>query len=251
MPRHYGIGVIYDASKRADPFYDANFAPAILTGNAYRMDGARSDIYARFDQMVWRPDPDSPRGLSIFGVALQHTSGRAEQEHSFELGALQLGTFPGRDRDTIGFMVNEKRFSSLFVNNILAAHTMNGSTASVPREEVMFELNYGLEVNKAMRLLPNLQYVLNPDQQAEPFRPQAYPQRLRRWWPVRGGSDLAGLRGVGTGSTVDTFVIPERRRRTRNRCASTTKIGAHRFLDLRSRFVRNDDVVQDCPLRSL
>lgn len=195
LPRHYGIGVIYDASKRADPFYDANFAPAILTGNPYRMDGARSDVYARFDQMVWRPDPDSPRGLSIFGVALQHISGRAEQEHSFELGALQLGTLPGRDRDTIGFMVNEKRFSPLFVNNILAAQAIAGSHAAVPHEEVMFELNYGLEVNKAVRLLPNLQYVLNPDQSAEPFR----PQRIRNAFVI-GGQFVVDLTALDYGA---------------------------------------------------
>ncbi len=182
LPRHYGVGVILDASKHADPFYDANFEPAILTGAGYRMDGARSDAYARFDQMVWRPNDESPRGLSVFGVALQHTSGRAEQEHSLELGVLQLGTLPGRDRDTIGFMVNEKRFSPLFVNNILAAHAVVGSTATVPREEIMFELNYGLEVNKAVRLLPNLQYVLNPDQSAEPFR----SQRIRNAFVIGG-----------------------------------------------------------------
>lgn len=182
LPRHYGVGVILDASKRADPFFDAAFQPAILTGNPYRMDGARSDAYARFDQMVWRPDPDVPRGLSVFGVALQHASGRAEQEHSFEFGMLQLGTLPGRDHDTIGFMVNEKRYSSLFVDNILAAHALNGSKASVPREEVMFELNYGLQVDKAVRLLPNVQYVLNPDQSAEPLR----PQRIRNAFVIGG-----------------------------------------------------------------
>ena len=197
LPRHYGIGAIADASKRADPFYDANFAPAILSGNPYRMDGARTDVYARFDQMVWRPDRDSPRGLTLFGIALQHASGRAEQEHSFELGALQLGTFSGRDRDTVGFMINEKRFSPLFVNNILAAHALNGSRAGVPREEVMFELNYGLEVNKAIRLLPNLQYVLNPDQSAEPFR----PQRIRNAFVVGGQFvvDLTALNDAASG----------------------------------------------------
>lgn len=171
-PRHYGVGAIFDGSKRADPFYDAAFRPAILTGQPYRMDGARSDLYARFDQMVWRPDRDAPRGLTLFGVALFHAMGRAGQEHSFELGALQLGTFPGRDHDTIGVMVNEKRYSPLFVDNILAAQAASGGQAYVPREQIMFELNYGLQVNRALRILPNLQYVLNPDQSAEPFRPR-------------------------------------------------------------------------------
>lgn len=168
LPRHYAVGVIYDASQRADPFLDASGRPAILTGAPYRMDFGRSILYGTFDQMIWRPDSESPRGLTIFGAAFFTTGGRVEQDHSFELGLVQLGTFRGRDRDTIGFAVNEKRFSSLFVANILAARTAAGGSPQIPREELMFELNYGYEASSALRLTPNLQYVLNPDQASRP-----------------------------------------------------------------------------------
>lgn len=168
LPRHYAIGVIYDASLRADPYLDATGRPAILTGAPYKMEFGRSVLYGTFDQMIYRPDDESHGGLSVFGAAFFTTSGRVEQSHSFELGLVQLGTFEGRDRDTIGFAVNEKRFSSLFVDNIIAARTALGGSPDVPREELMFELNYGLEVSPALRLTPNLQYVLNPDQAAIP-----------------------------------------------------------------------------------
>ena len=59
----------------------------------------------------------------------------------------------------------------------------------------MFELNYGLEVNKAMRLLPNLQYVLNPDQQAEPFR----TQRIRNAFVI-GGQFVVDLTSLDYGA---------------------------------------------------
>jgi porin len=170
LPRHYAVGIIYDASRRADPYLDASGRPAILTGAPYRTEFGRSDVYALFDQMVWRPDQSSPRGLTLFGVAMFHASGRVEQDHSLELGAVQLGTLPGRDRDTIGLAINERRFSSLFVDNIAAARTLAGGTADIPREEVMVELNYGIEVSSAVRLTPNLQYVLNPDQASVPSR---------------------------------------------------------------------------------
>lgn len=175
LPRHYGIGGWLDVSKLADPLLDANGNPAVLTGQPYRMDFGRTGVYARFDQMVWRPDPDSRRGLTLFGLGFLSTSGRVQQDHSFEFGLLQLGTLPGRDLDTIGFAVNEKRFSSLFVDNILAARASVGAFAGVPREEVMFELNYGLQLDDAIRLTPNLQYVLNPDQASHPFSTRNTP----------------------------------------------------------------------------
>ena len=125
--------------------------------------------------MIWRPDGSKPTGLSLFGAGFLSTSGRQSQDHSFELGLLQLGTLPGRDRDTIGFAVNEKRYSGLYIDNILLQRIPAGGSPYLSREQVMFELNYGYEVNNAIRLLPNLQYVLNPDQGAEPTRPTSIP----------------------------------------------------------------------------
>ena len=87
---------------------------------------------------------------------------------SAEFGLLQLGTFSDRDHDTFGFAVSEQRFSRLFVENMLAIQALSHDRASVPRDEVMLELNYGLQMTPAVRLTPNLQYVVNPDQAAEP-----------------------------------------------------------------------------------
>ena len=168
LPRHYGIGGIYDASRLADPLLDAAGRPAALSGAPYRSDFGRSSAYARFDQMVWRPDPESPCGLTLFGVALADTSGRVKETASAELGLLQLGTFPGRDHDTFGFAISDQRFSRLFVDNILAAQASSHGPGSIPRDEIMLELNYGLQVTPAFRLTPNLQYVVNPEQASEP-----------------------------------------------------------------------------------
>ena len=168
LPRHYGIGGIYDASRLADPVLDASGRPAALSGAPYRSDFGRSNVYARFDQMVWRPDPAALGGITLFGVALVDTSGRVKETASAEFGLLQLGTFSGRDHDTFGFSVSEQRFSRLFVANMLAIQALSHDRASVPRDELMLELNYGLQMTPAFRLTPNLQYVVNADQVAEP-----------------------------------------------------------------------------------
>ena len=191
LPRHYAIGAIYDASKRADPLLGANGLPAAVTGQAYRQDFGRSVAYASFDQMIRRPDDSKPTGLSIFGAGFLSTSGRQSQDHSFELGLVQLGTLTGRDRDTIGFAVNEKRYSSAFIDNILVQRVPAGGSLYVPREQVMFELNYGYEVNDVVRLTPNLQYVLNPDQGSEPTRTTNIPNAF-----VIGGRITADLSAI-------------------------------------------------------
>jgi porin len=39
----------------------------------------------------------------------------------------------------------------------------------------MMELAYGYQLSPGIRLSPNLQYILHPDQQAEPFRTRNIP----------------------------------------------------------------------------
>ena len=42
----------------------------------------------------------------------------------------------------------------------------------------MMELNYGLQVTPAIRLTPNLQYIVNPDQTRFPYYPKNIPDAL-------------------------------------------------------------------------
>ena len=170
LPRHYGIGGYYDASSFSDPYLDSTNRPAVLSGLPYQTHFGRSGFYARFDQMLYRPNPDSPRGLSVFGVFMQNVSGRTQEDQFFAGGLLQTGTFAGRDQDTIGLLIDDQRFSQLFLNNIIAARTSVGGSAAIPRNQIMMELNYGYQFSSSVRITPNLQGIINPDQNAEPFR---------------------------------------------------------------------------------
>jgi len=120
--------------------------------------------------MLTRPDPTSERGLSVFGVAMTNLSGRVEERHFLELGLLQTGTFRGRDRDTLGFVINQQSFSDLALARMNAARVFAGGTSGARRNEYMMELAYGAQIGPAVRLSPNLQYILHPDQTGAPFR---------------------------------------------------------------------------------
>lgn len=175
LPRNYGIGGWYDASDYADPVRDVTGRPAVLTGLPAMTRFGRSGVYARFDQMVWRPDPKAIQGLTLFGVAMAGTSGRLVEDHFLEIGALQTGTFAGRPFDTVGFVINTQAFSRLALSNIALAQGTLGLFRKIPTQQVMMELNYGIQVNPAIRLTPNLQYILDPDQTRFPFYRKTIP----------------------------------------------------------------------------
>ena len=170
LPGHYILGGWFDRGDHADPLRDRNGGIAILTGQPSATLHGRSGLYFRFDQMLTRPDPGSKRGLALFGVAMANLSGRVEESHYLELGLLQTGTFRGRDADTLGFLINDQQFSDLAIERMRAARIAAGGDGNIHRHQYMMELAYGAQINPAIRISPNIQYILQPDQTGAPFR---------------------------------------------------------------------------------
>lgn len=160
----YAIGGWYDTGAYADPLDNIQGQPAIISGQPYASHHDRSGMFFRFTQNV------NDHGLAVFGVAMTRTSGRVNENQYYELGAVQTGTFPNRPLDTAGFVINDQEFSSLFTGNIAAARQSAGGSGNIPRREIMMELNYAAQITPSVRIMPNLQYIINPDQSGEPFR---------------------------------------------------------------------------------
>jgi porin len=198
LPRNYGIGAIVDRSDYADPVLNTAGGPLVFAGGNPLTRFGRSSIYARFDQMVWRPDPEAPQGLTLFGVAMKGIEGRQTQDFYLEGGALLTGTFADRPYDTAGFVISTQKFSSLGIANVRAARASLGlDPRDVATQQIMLELNYGIQVTPAIRLMPNLQYIINPDNTRFPFRAKNTPNAF-----VAGAKfsvDLFTLAGMARG----------------------------------------------------
>ncbi|MBE7202215.1 MAG: carbohydrate porin [Parafilimonas terrae] len=176
LPRNYGIGAVIDQSDYKDPVLDVRGRAALFSGLDSLTRFGRSAVYARFDQMVWRPDPNGVQGLTLFGVAIAGTGGRQTQDYFLEGGAVLTGTFPGRPYDTLGFGFALEHLSPLGLANIKAARASLGlSSRDVDATQTILELSYGIQLTPAVRLMPNLQYVIGPDQTRYPFRPKPIP----------------------------------------------------------------------------
>ncbi|GAM06247.1 carbohydrate porin [Novosphingobium sp. MBES04] len=170
LPGHYTLGGWFDRSDYSDPLRDEAGGIALLSGLPAAQHNGRSGLFFRFDQRLTRPDPTSDRGLSVFGVAMTNLSGRVEESRFLDFGIVQTGTFAGRDTDTLGLMVSDQRFSDLAMTRFRAARDYAGSDAPVHRHQYMMELAYGAQINPAIRLSPNLQYIVHPDSSGAPFR---------------------------------------------------------------------------------
>ncbi|MCJ2135628.1 carbohydrate porin [Methylobacterium sp. J-026] len=176
LPRNYSVGAIIDQSDYSDPVLDLRRGAQLFSGLDPLTRFGRSAVYARFDQMVWRPDPNGVQGLSLFGAAVFGTGGRQTQDYFLEGGAVLTGTFPGRPYDTLGFVFAMEHLSPLGTANIRAARASYGlSSRNVESLQTILELSYGIQLTPAVRLMPNLQYVIDPDQTRFPFRPKPIP----------------------------------------------------------------------------
>lgn len=198
LPRNYGIGGVVDRSDYSDPYLDVQNRPAVLSGFDRRVQFGRSLVYARFDQMVWRPDPTAPQGLTLFGVAIKGTEGRQINDYYLEGGALLLGTFPGRPYDTVGFVISNQKFSSLGLAGVRTARASLGlNPRDIATQQLMLELNYGVQISPAIRLTPNLQYIVNPDNTRFPFRSKPTPNAFV--FGTKLSIDLFTLAGMAKG----------------------------------------------------
>jgi porin len=165
----YAIGGWYDNSEYADPLDDVQGQDALLAGEPAARHHDRSGLFLRFTQNV------NKTGLAVFGVFMTKLTGQVNENQFYELGAVQTGTFPGRPDDQIGLMVNDQQFSKQFVDNIAFARGSEGASGNVPHQEIMMELNYDAQVTPTLKIMPNVQYIVDPDQSAEPFRRTSIP----------------------------------------------------------------------------
>jgi len=165
----YAIGGWYDDSEYSDPLNDVQGQDALLAGQPDTRHHDRSGLFLRFTQDL------NTTGLAVFGVFMTKLTGNVNENQFYELGAVQTGTFPGRPDDTVGLMVNDQEFSNLFIDNIALARESEGATGHIPHQEIMMELNYDAAVTPAVKIMPNLQYIIDPDQSAEPFRTKSIP----------------------------------------------------------------------------
>lgn len=168
-PTEIKLGGYYSTADRVDPFYDKVGTSAGLTGTTQRTaNTTRSGLYLMADRTIWRPDPASMHSLSVFGGWIQPLEHEEVVDAQVYGGLLLRGPLKSRARDSIGLSATYLHISAKEIAFLHDSRIRAGGSGSNSPDEFAFELNYGVAIGSSIRVTPNVQYVVNPDNSALP-----------------------------------------------------------------------------------
>lgn len=162
LPGTYKIGAYYNSSPTPDVLMDVDGFSAGLTGAPFAIRNGRWGAYAIADQMVYRPGPDSKRGLRLGGLAGMGDGETSKYGYFLAGGGVYQGTFPRRDNDFVSFAVAYVRTNPRLTTFQEDGDTVAPGSVGIQRFESMVEADYSAQLAPWFAIRPNLQYVIHP-----------------------------------------------------------------------------------------
>ena len=164
LPGTYKLGAWWDTAGVPDQRFDvrglslANPASDGIAGQ----DKGNWSLYAVGDQTVWRPDPQSPRSLGVFGRVMAAPADRNLITFSANGGMNIKALFPSRPGDTfgLGFGVGQVSRAAAGLDGDNAA--VNGAGNPIRNVETFLEATYQYQVAPWWSVQPDAQLVLHP-----------------------------------------------------------------------------------------
>lgn len=169
LPGEYRIGYYHSTANAPDVYKDENNQPAALTGNDYRSNDSRHGFWLVGKQQLTSVNGDSSRGLTLTASATFQDRATTPVDSYQKVSLVYKGPFDARPTDTLGFGVARVHASSLFLRNARTANAESGLSYDdlgfVPEQhsEIATELNYGIQATRWLNVMPNVQYIKNPD----------------------------------------------------------------------------------------
>lgn len=177
LPRTVRIGAYRNSDGGKSPYLDVDGNSAGLTGKAFAsLGGARTGAYAMADQTVWRGA--GKRNLALFARYFVNTGNVAPVQYFAAAGVVQTGTFAGRDQDTFAMFVSDTHFDPEQMAYLRDRRLRHGGSGTPHNDEILGEISYGYTLRPGIVLMPNIQYVINPDPIYAPTRTTDIPDAL-------------------------------------------------------------------------
>ena len=144
----------YAGTMRLSAYYDSSRVAELgVTGRTVR---GRSGLLVQAAQQIWKPHPDTVRGIAIFGVFTQADQKTGLLPTYYELGSSWRGPFASRPDDILSVSGTHANINS----RVRDAERLAGK--DVQTYEQMWELNYGVQVRPWLLVRPAVQYVVKP-----------------------------------------------------------------------------------------
>jgi porin len=177
LPGTYKLGAWFDTASFPDQRYDADGLPIAVTGGDPRMSRRNFSLYAVADQVIWQPDPQESRALSVFARIMGAPGDRNLVSFSVNAGMNLKAPLPGRDDDTVGIGFGVAKVSSGAAAFDRDTALLAGGFAPIRSIETFVELTYQAQIAPWLLVQPDFQYIHRPGGGiADPNNPA---QRLR------------------------------------------------------------------------
>lgn len=151
LPGHYKIGGLYDTTNAKD------------LGDPLRVHPGRYVLWLLVDQMLYRPDPQTNRGLTVFaqiGAADKRTS---PEPFWLAAGAFYQGIISGRPDDTINLAWAHAQANQRGIDHqseLALEQNLPGTNFAAAEDDL--EASYSLHARKWLTITPDFQYVIDP-----------------------------------------------------------------------------------------
>jgi porin len=115
-----------------------------------------SGLLVQAAQQIWKPHPDTVRGIAVFGVYTEADRKTGLLPAYYELGSSWRGPFASRPDDVLSVSGVQANINT----RVRDAERFAGKDART--HEQMWELNYGVQVRPWLLVRPAVQYVVHP-----------------------------------------------------------------------------------------
>jgi porin len=158
-PRRFDIGAVFDRTPYSFTTYDV--ATQQLGSNS---GFGRTMLYAQAKQMVFRPDMNSKRGLTFFGAVVLGPDADQPADYNVTVGAVYLGPFALRPADSLGIAIGDTHYRNSFIDQLYAYRVgALGGGQRASNDMIMTEIHYNVAAASWLNVMPNIQYIVNPD----------------------------------------------------------------------------------------
>jgi len=165
---HIRIGGYRNTSDVPDPFLNTHGLPRLSAKGTPLIHKGQSAWYVMGDVVLARMGADRKRNITLFGGSIGTTASYVTYTNQTLAGFVWTGPFASRPEDTLGLVASYIRLGSSQVRFLEASRAAAGGTDPVHHAEGVIELNYGFKLLRGIRLNPNIQYIVDPDNNLKP-----------------------------------------------------------------------------------
>ena len=163
-PFELKAGAYVSTAPLADPYYNTLGLSRGLHGGTARQDSfVRDGVYVMGDRVVWRPDPDRPTSINVFGGIVQQLEEAEIMRQQIYTGFVWTAPSAYRPKDTLGLSISEFELTPGERFFLRDARIKAGGSGTNAAHQIAYDLTYSVHLWRGVELMPSLQYIQHPD----------------------------------------------------------------------------------------